>query len=54
MSGAATVTVVSEPVLALALPLPLALPLALELEEPELHAASPVASAVVARAIENQ
>ena len=45
MSGAATVTVVSEPLL----PLPLAW-----LEEPELHAASPVASAVVAKTSKNQ
>src|SRR6266702_1930147 len=52
MSGAATVTVVSEPLL----PLPLAVvldELAVVLDEPELHAASPVATAVIAKHIEN-
>jgi hypothetical protein len=50
MSGAATLTVVSVPLLVLPV-LPL---LAWLEEEPELQAASPVASAVIAKTSENQ
>jgi hypothetical protein len=53
MSGAATLTVVSVPLLPV-LVLPVLPLLAWLEEEPELQAASPVASAVIAKTSENQ